>query len=140
MKRLLVGFGLAALLLAVPASAQISTMQYKIPFAFVAGNQVLPAGTYQVTLDTNFYLCRFHSMDEAITHTVRVLPGATDRPWQESRNATLKFLRYGGTLYLSGVWNRGAVAGHETIVSRRVIELARTGAPAEPLSIDAGLK
>jgi hypothetical protein len=140
MKRLLVGLGLAALLLAVPASAQISTMQYRIPFAFVAGNEVLPAGTYQVTLDTNFYLCRFQSADEVTTHTIRVIPGTTDRPWEQTKTGALKFLRYGGRLYLSGVWNRGAVAGHETVVARRVIELAKTGAPPETVSIDAGLK
>ena len=140
MKRLLVGLGLAALLLAAPATAQISTMQYKIPFAFVAGNQLLPAGTYQVTLDTNFYLCRFQSMEERTTHTVRVLPGTTDRSWRETATGALRFLRHEGRLYLAGVWKQGAVAGHETVVSRRVIELAKTRTPLEPVIIDAGLK
>jgi hypothetical protein len=43
----LMGFGTTAAV--VPANAQKTTVKVvKVPFAFVAGNQVLPAGTYKI--------------------------------------------------------------------------------------------
>ena len=53
---------IAALFRATPAQAQSSySMRMDVPFQFVAGNQVLPAGPYSFTVDSAFHILKIQA-------------------------------------------------------------------------------
>ena len=117
---------MAALLWVVPAGAQVSTMRMEIPFTFVAGDQVLPAGLYVVTVDQNFHHCRFDNLSDSSLRVVR-LAGATDsRPLTKVAKGTLRFTRYGGQHFLSAVWRPGQEDGNRVVASKRLLEAAKS--------------
>jgi hypothetical protein len=121
-------FALAAttLLWVAPAGAQQSRMRMEIPFAFVAGERLLPAGPYWVTVDQDFLRCRF---DGALTSTVqitRLLSVTDNRPSTKAEYGTLRFAVYGGRYFLSNVWRPGHEEGNRAVVSKRLLEAARS--------------
>ena len=140
MNKILAAFGLGVLMWVAPAGAQTSTMRFDIPFSFVAGDHVLPAGTYRVTVDDNFNLCRLDPFGGTSPHIVRLVPGATSRPMAKSLNGSMRFTRYGDRYVFSGVWRPDSVAGNETVQSRHQRELAASGTTPVVVSLSAGLK
>ncbi len=120
-----------------PAGAQTSTMRFDIPFAFVAGDQVLPAGTYRVTVDDTFDMCRFNLIGETSTHVVRMVPGATDRALSKAADGSMKFTRYDDRYFLTGVWKTGSVAGNEIVQSHRQRESAKAGTAPAVVSVNS---
>ncbi|MBS1859303.1 MAG: hypothetical protein JST11_28265 [Acidobacteria bacterium] len=137
MKSFLVALGMAALLLVAPASAQTNVSQFNVPFPFVAGNEIIPAGHYRVTVDTNFYLCRLQPLDSTATHVVRLVPGGTARTIGKSSAGVMRFVKLDGQYYLTGIWKSGEVSGNETLTSRRFNQLAKAGAATEAVSLDS---
>lgn len=124
--------GVAALLWVVPAGAQVSTMRMEIPFTFVAGDQVLPAGQYVVTVDQNFHHCRFDNLSDSIQRIVRLAPGADNRPLTKAALGTLRFTRYGGQHFLSAVWRPGQEDGNRVVASKRLLEMAKSKGNGSP--------
>ena len=131
----------AALLWVAPAVAQVSTMRMEIPFAFVAGGQVLPAGQYVVTVDQDFHRCLFASQSDTGTQVIRLASATDSRPWAKSTPGTLRFARYGGQHFLTAVWRPLQQEGSRVLTSKRLLEAARakiTGGEAGPTVIDVG--
>ena len=58
---MLMGIGAAVFALAASAGAQTSILRMEIPFQFIAGDQVMPAGQYVVRIDEGFRRVQFFS-------------------------------------------------------------------------------
>ena len=109
-----IALGVAALLWAVPAGAQVARMRMEIPFTFVAGDRVLPAGAYWVTVDQDFHRCRLDGLSNSTIQLIRLLPASDRRSLTNAVQGTLRFTRYGGQHFLSAVWRPGHEQGtHE---------------------------
>ena len=103
---------LSAVVLApiISASAGIVLrMRANIPFAFYAGEELLPAGEYvfeMPTLGSNSVIgsnLTVHTQDGSISQYLHVFPGGMQRS-EPAFNVT--FNRYGDTYFLSKVQNR----------------------------------
>jgi hypothetical protein len=141
MKNFLIALGLGVAMWVAPAGAQSSSsMRFDIPFAFVAGDKVMPAGAYRVTVDPNFNMARFDGVDAQGTRLVRLVPGSTSRPFDQAHNGSARFTKVGEQYVLTGIWKTGAVDGNDTITSRKLVESAKTGQPVEVVTVGAGLQ
>ena len=126
---------LALLALAVPASAQ-TNMRVDVPFAFIAGNQVLPAGTYNLVIDANFSICHLDSFTNGSVHMVHFVPGKA-RSSAKIETGVVQFEKYGDHYVMSGVWKPGYTDGLATVTSHRMLETAKAEGVAETVSIEA---
>ena len=119
MKRTTVLAYLAATLISMgSACAHAQTPRFTVPFDFTVGNQVLPAGTYQVSYATQNTILirskdgRFH----AVTTTL-----ADDK---ESYGGELIFAKYGNQYFLHEVLC-GAVSMHVALPASKPEKRAR---------------
>jgi hypothetical protein len=120
---------LASTILAGQCHAQDKVVQAKIPFAFVVGNQTLPAGEYRIepalTSSNDVQLVRqLDGSNGALTMTTVVDQSGKDT---ERR---LVFHCYGQEYFLSQIWVGGTL-GRQLHESRREKELAITETPKE---------
>ena len=124
MQRLIAGLFLAV----ISASLHAQTMDLRatIPFAFRAGETVMPAGEYTIR----------HSANNLVLHkegggpSVLLLTNGASRP-NLPAHAQLDFNRYGERYFLSSVWTQGSQAGFEIPKGRAEKEVARQTAPRE---------
>jgi hypothetical protein len=138
-KAALAALSLAALALAAPASAQ-TAMRANIPFAFVAGDQLLPAGAYNFVIDPGFSLCRIDSVSDGSMHPIRFVPGASRRQGANADAGVVQFQKYGDRYFLSGVWRPGNPDGLAAVTNHRLIESAKSQGVGETVSVDSELK
>ena len=138
-KAALAALSIAVMGLPTPACAQ-TIMRADIPFAFVVGNQSLPAGMYNFVLDANFSLCHINSLSDGSTHPVHFVPGSTRRQNANADQGVVQFQKYGDRYFLREVWKPGSADGLEAIISRRFIDSANTQGAGETVSIDSAIK
>src|SRR6516164_8295745 len=102
---------IAALFLALVSAslhAQTMNMRATIPFAFRAGETVMPAGDYIIR----------HSVHQLVLHkesggpSILLLTNAALRR-TPSPGSRVNFSRYGERYFLSSVWSQGSGAGVE---------------------------
>jgi hypothetical protein len=132
-----VGFLAAAGLMAVTFTATASAqdanlMRFHVPFAFLAGNQTMPAGDYVLKVDPRFNLVDILPSRGTKVYRVALKQDFVRRPHQAAEGGLLTFAKYGDKLVLRGVWANGKPEGHEVQTSKAEIELARStgGSPA----------
>jgi hypothetical protein len=106
---LALGLSLAAGIASAPATASAQTevrLHAKIPFAFSANRQSLPAGDYVVAI-TRGSLLSFQNVETGETRTVMIRRDT----WEANTGtARLTFHREAGQTYLTQVWvNRGSL-------------------------------
>ena len=102
----------AALLLSVVAAAQcgaqqgVGAVEVNVPFAFQAGNQMLPAGEYRIQrLSAEMEgIQLIRSYDGKASTTVTSLPAESK---DSSAPARLVFNRYGNEYFLAEIWTDG---------------------------------
>ena len=123
----LMALGVAAFLCSTPARAQVTTMHVDIPFAFVAGDQTLPAGSYRLTVDQDFRRLRFDSRADMNVWLTRLSPATDSRSAKNAENGTLRFAHYGELYLLVNVWRPGEHDGNRVVPSKRVLETAARG-------------
>jgi hypothetical protein len=97
----------AALLCAAPLAAQTSAIRVQIPFAFTAGTQLVPAGEYSVTVDSEHMLSVIAATDNTDRWLVRLIPGDSSRPASSLEKGLLRFERNGARYVLTGIWKAG---------------------------------
>lgn len=121
-KQLLMVF--AGLLLAVgSAYAQTSRLVADIPFDFVVGNKVFPAGEYLIrSIGQNGVTLQLQNTDgkQGMFFTPHYCSSA--QPQSESK---LVFNMYGNHFYLSQIWTEGYDEGRELPKSGREVEEAQ---------------
>lgn len=133
--RLAVGL-MAALLIAIPAAAQAApTMHFTVPFAFLAGDQMLPAGAYSVTFDKfnrAILQCRTGSCGTSV-----LVAFETAKPVRAGDTGSLRFDQYGDFYVLRQVGKWGSTEWSELAHSERAIQAARMRHDAQSVSIGA---
>jgi hypothetical protein len=129
------GFGL---LLAVSgAQAQETRVKAHIPFDFVVGNQVLPAGEYMVASEgsTNrAIVIRSNDRKTAILSTTYSC--SSSKPSDTSK---LVFHRLAGRYFLSQVWAQGNTWGQQLQQSKAEIEMAKNTKASADVVVTANL-
>jgi hypothetical protein len=116
---------LCILAAAVPAYAQGPTVTANIPFEFMVGSQILPAGEYRIQSEPLGDDCvqLIRSLDGGTP--AMVLTMALVEPKGQQVAPQLVFHKYGHTYFLSEVW-AGGDRGRKLFKSRREKELARS--------------
>ena len=107
---------------AAAAVAQISMLKAYVPFDFIVGNQTFPAGRY--TLDRGPAQGTVTIRSEDCAHAAIALTQPVSSVVTRE-NGSLVFHRYGGTYFLSEVWNPGN-DGRRLLSPSREKELAVT--------------
>ena len=126
-KAVFFALGIAALVRATPAQAQSSHgMRMSVPFQFVAGRQVFPAGQYSFTVDSAFHILRIQSGKDTETSLVPVLAISERRSRANLEKGMLRFAKTDGVQVLTGVWQPGSEQGVLTAPSKQAIAAART--------------
>ncbi len=120
---ILMAISLLVLLSATSAFGQTSA-RFTIPFRFLAGDQMMPAGQYLVRVDPLTRTLNLQHESFIPLMTLRVIPGKrSSDPLEENR---LLFKAYGNARVLSRVWMRGFTDANDLPVSKAELELART--------------
>jgi hypothetical protein len=136
MKQLII-LGLAALSLGITASAQTKTMRFDVPFQFVAGNESLPAGQYDVTVD-EFSRMVIRPASGMGVHLVPLTSTYLTRAVDVIGDGRLLFTKYGDNLFLTAAWRPGYSDARMVTKSKRLQEAAKNnanGAPAESVEL-----
>jgi hypothetical protein len=117
--------GLGLLLAVSAAHAQESGVKANIPFDFVAGNQVLPAGEYLVTPEgSSGQVVLIRSSDNKAAKFAAAFNCSSARP---SDSTKLVFHTMGGRYYLYQIWRQGFDHGRELPKSKIELQLAKNG-------------
>lgn len=121
-KQLLIVF--AGVLLAVgSAYAQSSRLVADIPFDFIVGNKVFPAGEYAIrTIGMNGATLQLENTESKRSLFLTPNYCASAQPQQESK---LVFNMYGNHFYLAQIWTEGYDQGRELPKSSREVEEAQ---------------
>ena len=117
--------GLGLLFAVSAAHAQDSGVKANIPFDFVAGNQVLPAGEYLVTPEgSSGQVVLIRSSDNKAAKFATAFGCSSSRPSDKTK---LVFHTMGGRYYLYQVWTAGYDQGRELPKSKIEVQLAKNG-------------
>ncbi len=128
----LMAISVFVLLLATSAYGRTST-RFAIPFQFLAGDQMMPAGQYSVRLDLGTRTQNLrHESDQSMS-SLRVIPGK--RSLDQVEEGRLLFKAYGNAGVLAKVWTRGGDDASDLPVSKAERELVRTVRAGSPIEI-----
>jgi hypothetical protein len=123
------------LALAIPASAQTS-LKVDIPFAFSANNQNLPAGSYWMQRQSDYFLT-IRNVKTASTVVVMIHPEQGGVPESHSR---LIFAREGNHTYLTQVWTPDTNRYSKLTVRRQHDQELRTQIHPAPSTVEVAAK
>lgn len=126
---------MAAVAFAWNLNAEPLPMRAYVPFAFLAGNETLPAGEYTIRLDKTNRLM-MESRDTGRVAGVLV-SSQIEQPGSKTEMPRLEFAKYGDTCVLQNVWYAESTHGSKVVESKRARELARTHRTAEVASVAA---
>lgn len=124
-KQILKGLTMLASIVALAfATALVSSAQSRnrlvradIPFDFVVGDRVLPAGNYTVaTISTNSADAVSVRSSDGRLKAIRLTNAVNDNA--KTRRARLVFHRYGSTYFLAQFWATGSSEGREMLKSK----------------------
>jgi len=105
------------------AQAQENGVKANVPFDFVVGNQVLPAGEYLVTPQGSAgQAILIRSTDSKSAAMTVTFSCASANP---SKDTKLVFHALGGRYFLSQIWAQGYSQGRELRKSSAEIEMAK---------------
>jgi hypothetical protein len=122
--------GLVLLLSAATASAD-TVGRFQIPFEFLMGDKLLPAGDYKVTLDTANGRLQLSSWEGSAAVNL-----SANTPHRAATDTgKLVFRKYGRVLVLREMWRYGASYGHELITSKAEKEIAQKAATSSTLEV-----
>jgi len=121
--RLISKLAVAGTLLAVVlvSAAAAQGLRASVPFAFRAGDSVLPAGDYTVTIDRSSHRLAVYGADGNLRCHLPILTGAE---FDASKPAALFFHQYGDTYFFSAVKPTSGADGFVLTASRTERELA----------------
>jgi len=116
-------FGLGLFFAISGVQAQENGIKANVPFDFVVGNQVLPAGEYLVTAQGSAnQAILIRSTDNKSAAMTIAFSCASASP---SKDTKLVFHTLGGRYFLSQVWAQGYSQGRELRKSSAEIEMAK---------------
>lgn len=115
-----------ALLAATPALAQTNPMRADIPFAFLAGDRMHPAGQYEIRVLGNFRVAELRAVNSSVSYRV-LLTGGLKSGAGEADYGELHFNQYGDAYALSGVRAAGDGNAFKVKPSKAEDQMARSG-------------
>jgi hypothetical protein len=116
-------FGLGLLLVASAVQAQSNGVKADIPFDFVVGNQMLPAGEYTVSNQGSVNQAILIRSDEGNSAALSLTQSCSSH--NPSAKTKLVFHTMGGRYFLYQVWTQGNYSGQQLPKSKAEVELAR---------------
>jgi len=131
----LTALAVATLLWAVPASAEPVRTYAQIPFEFMAGSDVMPAGQYEVTVD-DFSRVVLRNTTESKMHYIPLSIHFVTRTSADLTAGKLRFEQHDGTMYLTVAWAPGHEDGRAVSGSQRMFK-AMQGSGSESGSVAA---
>ena len=143
MKAGLAALAATALLWAAPANAQTHRTFIHIPFEFATGNEVLPAGQYEVILNSQTAGVMLRNSNDTAYHSVALSARTGKRSTSDVSVAALKFDRYAGTMFLTAVWAPGQEDGRIVRLSGKLAEAMRASLNENgsgSVTLNSGLK
>ena len=120
-------------LLSVTTANAATDGRFHIPFQFLMGDKVLPAGDYNVKIDTanqRIELTSWHG-----SAGVFISANTPFRAVPEAEIGKLVFHKFGKVTVLREMWRSGAKYGHELILSKAEREMARAGTASSNIEI-----
>ena len=114
---------LIALFIAGAAPAQDTGMRMDIPVPFIAGNVVLPAGSYVVRVDDRFRVLRLQGTE--MSASLLLTSKSTRRSTGKLEKGSLCLHQYGNAYVLKNVWQRNNTEGWNVVRSSKEVELVR---------------
>lgn len=133
LRPVLFAFGL--LLVVSAAQAQQPVLKANIPFNFVVGNRVLPAGEYELSsMSAAANVIAVHDWDNKAFSAVGTNPCSLNAP---SKTSKLVFHRLGGEYFLYQVWIEGRDTGREFPRTKLETQLAKNHTDADEIIIAA---
>lgn len=121
---LLIMVGLAV---GVASAQSTAPLTFRTPFAFVVGDQLLPAGEYTMRVVSVTGVLAFRSSaDGNVNVFVNSIP--VEKATAESRYK-LVFHRYGSHYYVSEIWTPGYRRGRTIMQHPSELKLAKNGEP-----------
>jgi len=128
-------FGLGLLLAVSAAQAQDARVKANIPFDFVVGDRVMPAGEYTLepagSLGQAITIRSGESADMALTSRC-----AASGP---SKSTKMVFHTLGGRYFLSQIWVEGYSQGRQLRASKLEVQLAKNSDAAKDVVIAANI-
>jgi hypothetical protein len=112
------------LLAAAPASAEPRSMRFDIPFAFLAGDEVLPPGSYLVQVSGGFNLRVLSDADTKVRY-VPLSYQAISRKLADSEPGVLRFEKLGDRYILRAVFSSSKSDGYPVKKSKTEMEWVR---------------
>ena len=115
---------------ALPAMAQFDEgVDFTTAFAFYAGSEKMPAGSYRVTqIDMNSNQLLIQNRDGSDSAFVSFIPTRADQPHAHS---DVSFQKYDNVAYLSRVWVAAERYGIKVEPTKAELKAASTTAVAE---------
>jgi hypothetical protein len=129
---LAIAMGMVAFVTAASADA-VPAGRFQVPFQFLAGDTVLPAGDYTVKIDSASNRIELHSWNGSAG--LLLTADAPHRDVAGSRTGKLVFHRYANALVLGEMWRHGSGYGHRLSASRMEREMAGKAASAAAAEI-----
>ncbi len=134
--RIAIATGLLTVLLAPTLNAETKLVRVNIPFTFMAGEHVLPAGQYRVEVDPASNRMRLRRADGEAGAYLSVY--IAYKP-QAPNMGTLVFHKYGNSHFLQGVWGAGRSWGYEVPASEAEREMVKVKVTREVAWIQCGI-
>ena len=125
---------LAVLLMATAAQAQPTKLSGTVPFSFVVGDRVYPAGDYSFSNSDD--VLKITNQEQR--NTEMTLSHACETVWP-SRDTKLEFDRMGDYYFLRRIWVEGNSRGTELSKTRTEIQLAKNHEQVESVVVAANI-
>ena len=127
----------AALGMSATAFAQSTQMKVAVPFEFIAGDTVLPAGNYDVeSIDP--WGGKALSIHNVTSNAGALLLSNSCQLAKTSDSNKLVFYRYGQRYFLAEIWTAGTNIGRKMSLDQRQRELARNQQKSEVVLMGSG--
>ena len=128
-----IALGLVVLTAATPANAQPSFhVRVSVPFPFLAGEQVRPAGDYWFHVNKDFKTLDLQAANETRLQRVPLKFTPVNRGKQPLETGFVSFQKLGDGYVLRGVWGGGMNTGFHTRPSAAEREMAKRNGGAAP--------
>jgi hypothetical protein len=125
------------LLLSAAAHAQTTQLKVTVPFEFIAGDTVLPAGDYDVQ-STGPWGGKALSIHNVTSNAGTFFLSNSCQLAKTSDSNKLVFYRYGQKYFLAEVWTVNNLIGRKMPLDQRQTELARNQQKSEVVLMASG--
>jgi hypothetical protein len=132
----LMTLGLFVALAVIPVQAQFqNSITVSIPFAFVVGEETMPAGDYTLKPASNNGLYSKLLIRSRDGHTAMIISTGVVQAKEYQKEARLTFNRYGNQYFLSQVWTPETNYGRQLSKPGIEASIAKSGAQKNTVSI-----